>query len=383
MVGLSTKDEAFAARLLELCRLLHPEGNRVKFVWNCQTQGIRGYLQTFPQLWSRITDDPPREGILPAQQYRLQTAASALKLAAFQESVLKRLKTAGIRALAVKGLSLSLTLYSDISAREFGDIDLLVSPQDAVRAVEVLEADCLKRTYPGKMKPGQEHAFFHYLKAQNLAGAEGRGQLDLHWRLLSSWVGADLLSFEDLWKRSTMLERDGLTPWRSLGDVDNLVFLALHGFQDGWPKLKQFLDLAVALEVLNYDWSEVLRVAGYRAVLVEQAVELCVRLFDVPHPARLTHHFRDFDHALSSWLRMAKAHKSPQSKLLRPGYWSCGSSEAITRSIDALFCPAIDDIQSIELPVGLARGYRVVRFFRLIRKALERRGSSGALPEKS
>ena len=286
MVGLSVRDEAFAARLLELTRLLHPEGNRVRFVWNCQAQGIRGYLQTFPQLWSRITDDPPREGIQPAQQYRLETAASALRLAAFQESVLKCLNAAGIRVLAVKGLSLSLTLYGDISAREFGDIDLLIAPQDALRAVEILEADDLRRSYPGKMKPGQEFAFFRYLKAQNLMASGGRGQLDLHWRLLSSWVGADLLPFEELWSRSKVLERDGLTPWRSLGDVDNLVFLALHGFQDGWPKLKQFLDLAVALEVLDYDWSEVLRVAGYRAVLVEQAVEMCVRLFDIPHISR-------------------------------------------------------------------------------------------------
>ncbi len=383
MVGLSFRDEAFAARLLELTRLLHPKGNRVQFVRNCQAQGIRGYLQTFPHLWSRITDDPPREGIQPAQQYRLETAASALRLAAFQESVLKSLNSSGIQALAVKGLSLSLTLYGDISAREFGDIDLLVSPQDALRAVEVLEADGLHRSYPGKMKPGQEFAFFKYLKAQNLVASEGRGQLDLHWRLLSSWVGVDLLPFEELWGRSKVLERDGLTPWRSLGDVDNLVFAALHGFQDGWPKLKQFLDLAVALEVLDFDWSEVLRVAGYRAVLVEQAVEMCVRLFDIPHPAQLTHHFRDFEHALSVWLKMAQSPKSPQSKLLHPRYWSCQSSEAIVRSLDALFCPAIDDIQSIELPSRLAPGYRAVRFFRLIKKALERRGSSEVLAEKS
>ena len=114
-----------------------------------------------------------------------------------------------------------------------------------------------------------------------------------------------------------------------------------------------------------------------------QAVEMCVRLFDIPHPAQLTHHFRDFEHALSVWLKMAQSPKSPQSKLLHPRYWSCQSSEAIVRSLDALFCPAIDDIQSIELPSRLAPGYRAVRFFRLIKKALERRGSSEVLPEKS
>lgn len=377
MTGISIRDEAFAVRILEAARALHPKCNRVGFVNLCQSHGIRGFLQSFPELWMRITDSPPRQGIVPDQEYRLRGAAHGLKLAAFQERLFRVLEELNVPALAVKGSSLSQALYGDITAREFGDLDMLVPPDKIVQLVEELETRELQRSYPTKLKTGQQHAFFHYLKAQTLVETKTGNTLDLHWKLLSSWIGADLLPFEDLWSRSKTIEREGLTPWRSLSDEDNIVFLALHGFQDGWPKLKQFLDLCVALEVLNYNWDDVLSIASYRSVLVERAVELCVRIFGISHPGNMTHHYRDSQQAMDVWLQMATSEKTPQSKLLAPSYWSCPPSEAINRSFRALFCPAIDDIQSVEISPQFFRLYPLVRFFRLIRKAIERRGRGG------
>ena len=34
------------------------------------------------------------------------------------------------------------------------------------------------------------------------------------------------------------------------------MFLAWHGFQDGFSRLKQLLELALALENLDYEWEE-------------------------------------------------------------------------------------------------------------------------------
>jgi hypothetical protein len=369
---LSITDELFAVRLLELARRLEPEGNRVEFTRRCESHGIRSFLQRFPEVWTKIIDDPPREGITHPREHRIRCAAFALKTAAFQEELFKGLRSREIRVLSIKGFSLSMLLYGDISEREFGDLDLLVSPEDARRGVKALEEMGLRRSYPPVMKAGQELALVRYNKAQTLQSPSG-GTVDFHWRLLSSWIGDDLLEFEDLWARSQTLHRDGLTPWRTLSNEDTIVFLALHGFQDGWPKLKQFLDLAVALEVLDYDWDKVLAYAGYRAVLVERAVELCVRLLDVAHPGNMTFHYLDQDQACRAWTAMARDDKSPQTALLRPSLWSCSSGEAISRSVQALLNPAIDDIQSVALPSSLIGLYPAVRFFRLIQKSFQRR----------
>ncbi len=87
LTGLSTKDELFAVPLLELARAMAPEGDRVQFVRTCESHGIRGFLQKFPELWEQITDNPPREGIKANQQYRIETAAFVLKLAAAQDQL--------------------------------------------------------------------------------------------------------------------------------------------------------------------------------------------------------------------------------------------------------------------------------------------------------
>lgn len=372
MDGLSIKDELFAIRLLELARTLQPEGNRVQFVRFCESHGIRTFLQGFPELWKTITDDPPRDGVTPNSQFRMGNAAFCLKQAAFQEHLLDKLEVLGVRTLAIKGPSLSSVLYGDITKREFGDIDLLVPPSEIRRVVDFLDAEGLRRTYPGKLQAGQELAFFRYSKAQSYFHSEFRGSLDLHWRLLSAWVGADILPFERLWERRQVLNHESLRPWASLGNEDTIVFLALHGFQDGWPKLKQILELAVALEVLDFDWQAMIEHAGPRAVLVERAIELCVHLTGVPHPERMTYYYSGPQAALETWLEMAKAPKSPQGNLLKPGLWSCHSSEALMRSLQALLNPSIEDITSTELPLNLVGMYPFIRLFRLVKKALNR-----------
>lgn len=366
----SVNDDAFAARLLELARLLHAKEGRQSLVETCQGHGIRGFLQDFPNLWTAIVDSSPQEGLISDRQYRLRAVTHGLSLAIFQERTLACLNQAGIPVMAIKGASLSQVLYGDITARVFGDLDLFVSPRMVRDAVSILQQAGYKRAYPGALQRGQEIAFWHYLKAQNLS--DGQHSLDLHWRLLSAWVGSDLLPFEAVWSRSRWVEKRSLTPWRTLGDADNLVLLALHGFQHGWSKLKLLLDFCVALEVLNYDWGEVLEIAGYRAVLVEQAAELCVRLLGVSHPTTMTSHYRDNDQARSAWLEMASASKTPQSKLLGPGLWSCSSFEALVRAGRAMFCPAIDDLQCIEIPPAFYRLYPFVRLIRLAKKSVER-----------
>lgn len=375
--------ERFALRLIELTRYRFPEGNRVEFVRRCEEQGIRTFLEGFPGVWEQITDNPPRDGIVPGKTYLVQRAAYSLRVAAFQETLQQEMAACGVRFLGIKGLSLSKVLSGELNGREFGDVDLLVHPKDAPRVLNHLDRAGYLRTYPAGLSSSQQKAHFRYGKAQVYSSPNSGVSLDLHWRLVSAWIGNDLLPFDDLWQRRQPLSSPGLADWDTLGPSDTLVFLALHGFQDGWPKLKQLLDLALAVERLDFDWDEVLAIAGPRAVLVERAVELAVRLLGVTHPGRLTYYYGGFDRALEAWLSMADAEKTPQSQLLRPALWSCRPEEAIGRTFRAMLTPAVDDIQSLDLPERLVGLYPLVRVFRLLRKAAERGlWPGGAVPRR-
>lgn len=372
--GIFVDEDLFAIRLLELTRLREPEGNRVRFVHACETHGIRGFLQRFPDVWKKITDDPPREGVISDREFAIRCAGYALKVAAFQDQVLGALEQANIRALALKGLSLSLLLYGEVSGRQFGDADILVSQNDAALALQVCRDLGLRTRYPVGLSQGQQKAHLRYGKAQTFGGSDSAQQLDLHWKALSPWMGPGLLDFQDIWNSSQVLEYQGLSPWRTLGSAETVVFAALHGYQDGWNKMRALVDLCVALEKLDYDWDEVLRIADFRRPLLERAVELCVRLLGVPHPGRMTHHFLDYDHACRYWLKLATADKTPQRRLLRPELWSCHSSLALEKAVKTLFNPAVDDICSVSLPPSLVKLYPLVRAFRLVEKMIIRRG---------
>jgi hypothetical protein len=283
----------------------------------------------------------------------------------------------GIRFLGLKGLSLSQLLYGDICRREFGDLDLLVAPKDALRAIELLEAEGFVRTYPSGFSPAQNLALVRYGKAQNLYRKASSLSLDLHWKLVSSWVGDDLYPFEELWDRSIELHRQGMTPWRTLGPEDTLVFLAMHGFQDGFPRLKQLLDLSQALDSLDFDLERALTIAGPRAALVEIAVELVTWILDSGGNSK---HFSSRTEARNFWLELATKDRTPQSHLLRLEYWSCSTPEALRRSVKAMLTPALDDLSSLSLPSALIGLYPFLRVFRLVKKAWERSHGKTSLP---
>lgn len=325
-------------------------------------------------MWEDLESTAPE--IKDRQRYRVEQSAFALKVAGFQELVSEVLTSNGIRFLGLKGLSLSQLLYGDICRREFGDLDILVAPPDALRAIRMLEQNGFVRTYPNDFSPSQDLALVRYGKAQNLYRRASSLSLDLHWKLLSAWIGDELFGFEELWERSQELERQGMTNWRTLGAEDTLVFLALHGYQDGFPRLKQLLDLSQALESLEYNFERALEIAGPRAALVERAVELVGWLLNARDVGT---HFPNREQALDTWLEMAMNERTPQSNLLRLEYWSCSAWEAARRSAKALMTPAMDDLASLSLPPSLIGLYPLVRAFRLMKKAAERGSSGGVL----
>ncbi len=58
--------------------------------------------------------------------------------------ILSLLEKSDVDALAFKGPVLAQQLYGDLALREFGDLDILVSPSDAWTVIELLSAQGLR-----------------------------------------------------------------------------------------------------------------------------------------------------------------------------------------------------------------------------------------------
>jgi hypothetical protein len=351
---------------IELLKLLYPDSRGLDLAKAAEFQGVGAALQREEGTWETLT------GCQPISLARQKRAAYALKIAAFQSRVTHGFQETGIPYLSLKGMSLSKVLYGSVADRDFGDLDLLIPPERAEEALHTLEDLGFLRTYPRFSEPGRMKALIRYGKAQNLMDAKTGMSLDLHWKLVSPWIDHRPFPFEALWNQSRIIEIGGLPPWRTLGDEHTIIFLALHGYQDGWAKLKQLFDLAVALETLEVDWRSVLSMAGVRAPLVQRAAELVSWLLGVEQPEPPTRFFSSRERALKDWYAMATASKTPQSKLLRRALWSCSDAEWCLRSLRALTNPALDDIGSVNLPAALVQGYIGVRVARLLWKVLTR-----------
>lgn len=306
-----------------------------------------------------------------SKEQLLGAAAHRMKMVSRLSDLLACLSRANIRVLAFKGPTLSQLIYRDPFQREYGDLDLMVAGEDFLRAKTSLAAIGYKDGYPSFPSKGQEAAIFRFYKAQSLHNHDIGCHVDLHWKLLSQWVAFDVC-FEQLWATRQRVEMAGLCQVDTFSNEFQVLFLAFHGSQDGWPKLKQLLDLALALNTLAIDSELLYEIAGPRRPLLDRAVSLAVELLGAHPPEGHRPFFKGASQA-QSFLLQSMARPDPQLALLVPSLWESHPSVALVRTLWAILTPSIDDIARLKLPPWAINGYVLVRALRLLKKAIVRR----------
>lgn len=308
----------------------------------------------------------PSGKVSPAE---VNHSAFCLAAAGLQSRISKKLEEQRIPHLFLKGLSTSFLLYEDFFARQFGDVDVMVAPENSLAAMAQLEEMGLRKTYPSGLSPAQQVAQLRFGKAQCLQDSTSQISVDLHWRSLSHWIGYEVLPFEDIHTRSQILEWKGFGSWRTLGPADLLVFLALHGAQDGWRTLKHHHDFCRALELYRPFWETALCYSAMRRPMLEQAGVLMGELYGV---SVLPTQPLSEDAAVSRWLGIVLQEADPNHRLLAPSLMSGSWRAKVLKALNTLLLPAVDDIQSVRLPVSALELYRLARAVRLIIKLMAR-----------
>jgi hypothetical protein len=139
-----------------------------------------------------------------------------------------------------KGPVLAVAVYGNLALRQFGDLDILIRPQDAGQAQKLL---C---TQGYRWWDGRPHTLLPRLrKVSELVSADGRVLVELHWAITSSTFFFPL-NPAHLWAR---LETVSLldTPVRTLAPEDLLLILCVHGAKHHWGRLGWICDVAALL----------------------------------------------------------------------------------------------------------------------------------------
>jgi hypothetical protein len=155
-------------------------------------------------------------------------------------SLLKSFYCDGISAMVLKGAALTLLHYKDYGVRPMNDIDILVHPEDAEKAVHLMKD--LGWT-PIDFLPCKEYISVSYSHGfRNNAGRE----CDLHWHALSQ---CRKTSDDDLfWRNAEKIDFHDSAAY-ALNATDQLMHICVHGAR--WNITPPIRWIADAVTILN------------------------------------------------------------------------------------------------------------------------------------
>ncbi len=215
--------------------------------------------------WERLTLAAGSHGVLPLVYRRLRSAvdiqpeALARMRSEFYGNSLNNLhltrelarltdllKSHGVDAIAFKGPVLALRAWADVALRQFNDLDLLIRPQDALKAAKVLiAAGYWPRTFD------LEHPAISIARRceDEFMQPGSPWTIDLHWELNPDYFcyGPDAAA---IWERTDAIRVEGADVL-TLAPTDMVLFLAVHGTKHGWVNLGWICDFDETMRTIG------------------------------------------------------------------------------------------------------------------------------------
>jgi hypothetical protein len=214
-----------------------------------------------PVLWNRIGKHATSLPDAEAERIRRQAAVIEFRMAIAEtvlEDVIKRLTAAGIPVMLLKGAALATTVYASFAARPMGDLDVLVPPDKATLAWQLLVDAGWRKEFEGGATFYEGH---HHLAA--LVDPKGLGIiLEIHRAILPP-TGPFLFDEAELWRDATAASIGTSEAWVP-SRQHQLLHLSAHF---AWSNMlssglgRTARDVAALLEAGPTDWESFVALA--------------------------------------------------------------------------------------------------------------------------
>ena len=176
--------------------------------------------------------------------------------------IFKKLQEEGIELMLLKGAALTLLHYKNFAIRPQLDIDILVKPENATKAFEILKKENWKPAYEFPMKT--------ILNCRHSCGFDGGAekQLDLHWsiHIKCREENAD----EVFWKKAVPVQFNDLF-LQALNPSHQIFVDCIHGIR--WDTRAPCRWVADVMTLVNSpevtpDWDEIANLAIERKIVM-------------------------------------------------------------------------------------------------------------------
>jgi hypothetical protein len=251
----------------------------------------RGTFRLLPLLYQNMRRLDCRDSLLGRLKgvYRLTWYENNL-LFNETEPLVAELERQGIATMLIKGAALTLRYYGNLAVRPMADLDIVVRPADAHRAMAILAGQGWTRTATASDDD------LRYRHAMLFTHRQHGGEVDLHWHIL--YEGGNAAADEFFWSTAQPLTFCGVKT-QQLDPTSMLLHTIIHGLR--WnpePPIRWIIDAMVILRQSEaaIDWQRLVAFAG--------KMRLCYRLW-----LGLAHLVARFDAPVPTWVldRLAAA----------------------------------------------------------------------------
>lgn len=313
---------------------------------------------------ARSLVSPAEPGVADADALRRHVARAAYGIRDLTR-VMAEFRRAGIPAVAVRGPAWSTWLYGDPTARQFADLDILISTRQRTDAVRLLES----LGYSLPLPATSARVIGKSLAAWPLV--LNRREIDLHWRPAGPRFSAVLTTEEIL--RDRILVRLGGDDIEVPAPTHAAVLALMHAAKHLWHALELPLSIAWLQRRSDVDWGAVRSITKTGGALRPAAagLRIAMDLFGMPVPAP----FHDDIHIAAVDQLCACAGEAlalppfelPDHRLDRHTHRLSFDRmrDRIAYDVRRLLEPTYADLDWVRLPSPLAPLYSAVRFVRL------------------
>ena len=228
----------------------------------------------------------PEDALQPLHTAAAKVAQQSLRFAGETIRLTHLLQSAGIATACLKGVTLSQLAFGQLALRHSRDIDLLVSPAEALKADQLMQKAGYRMTMPiGTQTERHRRTWMRLRKHFEYMHPESRIQVELHWRLFDNehLTSSPHTPLADAWQPVSIPGAPG--PLLTLAPRDLLLYLCVHGANHMWFRLKWIADVhALLAQGTEDDLERLMHDSRTFGMLrpVNQAMHLSQRLFGEP-----------------------------------------------------------------------------------------------------
>ncbi|MGM0883166.1 MAG: nucleotidyltransferase domain-containing protein [Bacillota bacterium] len=215
--------------------------------WNSFIQ-LTLHHRVYPIVYLKLNQI--RSSLIPAEimeLLRYHYNSNILKMMQLTKEMSKicgKLSDNGIRTLLLKGPTLAIQLYGEMSHRTSKDLDILLDVEDVERAQEIM----IQLGYEIEDKDALNHNWKNKYHHFGYRHKEHSVQVEIHWRLNPNSSVSH--SFNQLWGRKTKVDLLNQS-FYCLGKEDLLYYLADHGARHAWFRLRWLMDIDRLIPQMN------------------------------------------------------------------------------------------------------------------------------------